>query len=180
MDAECTETMTMIAMATARLIADVAGMSDGELRAPSQLEGWTRDRVATHVARSGDAMCAMLAWARTGEGVPGYASAEEREAGIEAGAGRSAAELAADLAGSAARFTAEVEEMTDDAWDAVIETSTGATIPAREIPARRLVEVELHHTDLGMGYRPADWTPGFAEMELGEPMRTWRADRADR
>ncbi len=178
MDSAHFEIMTTVAAATARLVADVAGLSDEEIRAPSLLEGWTRGHVATHVARSCDAMCGMLVWARTGEGVPGYPSHEAREADIAAGAGRSAAELAADLAVSAAGFTAETEEMTEDAWDVVIATPTGASFPALEIPARRLVEVELHHTDLDLGYGRADWTPGFAELELPEPMRAWRAERA--
>lgn len=42
---------------------------------------------------------------------------------------------------------------------------------------RRLVEVELHHCDLGLAYRPADWPGAFTEMELTEPMRSQRQDR---
>jgi len=53
----------------------------------------------------------------------------------------------------------------------------GARFPAAELLTRRLVEVELHHGDLGAGYGPADWPAVFAAMELGEPMRTWRRDR---
>ncbi len=177
MDTERTETMHVIAAATARLVAAVAEMSDEDLRSPSLLAGWTRGHVVAHVARSCDAMRDMLIWASTGEGVPGYPSEEAREAGIAAGVGRSAAELTADLAESAAEFTAAVEETTDAAWDTVIETPTGVTFPTGEIPTRRLVEVELHHTDLGLGYRHTDWTPEFAAMDLAEPMRSWRADR---
>ncbi|HEU5128007.1 MAG TPA: maleylpyruvate isomerase family mycothiol-dependent enzyme [Glycomyces sp.] len=180
MDSAHFETMSAVAAATARLIAAVAGLSDAAIRAPSLLEGWTRGHVATHVARSCDTMCGMLAWARTGEGAPGRPSREEREAAIAAGAGRSAAELAADLAVSAAKFTAEAEEMTEDDWGVVIAAPAGASFPALEIPTRRLVEVELHHTDLDLGYGRADWTPGFADMALPEPMRTWRSERASR
>lgn len=180
MDQPRTEIMNDVAMATGRLVAAVAGMSDEELRAPSPLEGWTRGHIAAHVARSGDAMRAMLSWARTGEGMPGYPSDEARETDIAAGAGRTAGELAADIAGSASRFTAEIEATTDEAWGKVIETPAGARFPTLEIPARRLVEVELHHTDLALGYGPDDWTPGFAAMDLDEPMRQWRADRVAR
>jgi hypothetical protein len=45
---------------------------------------------------------------------------------------------------------------------------------------RRLVEVELHHGDLGTGYGPADWPDYFATMELDEPMRSLRQDRLRR
>lgn len=170
--------METVDEATDRLIAAVASLTDEQVREPSLLEGWTRGHVATHVARSGDAYARMLIWVRTGRGVPGYASVEARESEIAAGAARSGADLAADIAESASAFTGEVAANED--WDAVIETPTGVTIPAVELPARRLVEVELHHTDLGLGYTPEHWTDLFASIELGEPMRTWRADRLER
>jgi hypothetical protein len=49
--------------------------------------------------------------------------------------------------------------------------------PAAELLTRRLAEVELHHCDLAAGYGPALWSSAFADMELGEPMRSWRQDR---
>ena len=49
--------------------------------------------------------------------------------------------------------------------------------PARLLLSRRLVEVELHHTDLGCGYARADWPAAFASMDLPEPMHTFRATR---
>ena len=52
-----------------------------------------------------------------------------------------------------------------------------APFPAAEVLTRRLVEVELHHCDLAVGYGPADWPTAFAAMELTEPMRSQRRDR---
>ena len=52
-----------------------------------------------------------------------------------------------------------------------------APFPAAELLTRRLVEVELHHCDLGVGYSPADWPTAFAAIELAEPMRSQRQDR---
>ncbi|MGE5286875.1 MAG: hypothetical protein ACM3ML_06655 [Micromonosporaceae bacterium] len=52
--------------------------------------------------------------------------------------------------------------------------------PAAQVLTRRLVEVELHHTDLGAGYEPGDWPVEFAAMELAEPMRSQREDRIHR
>lgn len=178
MDTERARIMACIDEATERLIATVDSLTDEQVREPSLLEGWTRGHVATHVARSGDAMSNMLIWLRTGRGVPGYPSPEVRETDIEAGAGRTGPELAADIAESASLLTGEIAANED--WEAVIETPTGAQIPTVEIPPRRLVEVELHHTDLGLGYTPESWTDLFASIDLGEPMRTWRADRLDR
>jgi len=45
---------------------------------------------------------------------------------------------------------------------------------------RRLVEVELHHADLGSGYTPADWPASFAGLGLPEPMRGQRDSRLAR
>lgn len=177
-DTERARIMECIDEATDRLIATVDSLSDEQVREPSLLEGWTRGHVATHVARSGDALSNMLIWLRTGRGVPGYPSVEVREAEIESGAGRTGRELAADIAESGSVLTGEIAANED--WETLIETPTGVQIPAVEIPARRLVEVELHHTDLGLGYTPEHWTDLFASIDLGEPMRTWRADRLDR
>jgi maleylpyruvate isomerase len=52
--------------------------------------------------------------------------------------------------------------------------------PAEEVLVRRLVELELHHVDLDIGYGPADWPPLFAGLELPEPLHTWREDRRKR
>jgi maleylpyruvate isomerase len=49
--------------------------------------------------------------------------------------------------------------------------------PAAQLLTRRLVEVELHHCDLGAGYGPADWPDYFAALQLAEPMRSLREDR---
>jgi maleylpyruvate isomerase len=65
-----------------------------------------------------------------------------------------------------------------DGWQVPVRMlDPAARFPAAQLLTRRLVEVELHHTDLGAGYSPADWPAAFAAMELGEPMRTWRRDR---
>ena len=42
----------------------------------------------------------------------------------------------------------------------------GNTHPAWYTLWRRLTEVELHHVDLGVGYRPADWPEPFAAQGL--------------
>jgi maleylpyruvate isomerase len=52
--------------------------------------------------------------------------------------------------------------------------------PAAQLLTLRLVEVELHHCDLGTGYGPGDWPAAFAAMELAEPMRSLREDRLRR
>src|SRR6266704_2810422 len=92
--------------ATEGLLATVRRLSDDDMRQPSLLPGWTRGHVLTHVARTGDAMCNLLTWARTGVETPAYRCQEARGADIEAGAMRSTAELLDDVAATAAAFRA--------------------------------------------------------------------------
>jgi len=68
-------------------------------------------------------------------------------------------------------------QLSDAGWQEPVRILDSAPFPAAELLTRRLVEVELHHCDLGAGYTPADWPPAFAAMELAEPMRSQRADR---
>lgn len=152
--------------ATARLLA-TAGALDGTSATPSRLPGWSRGHVLTHVARNADAMCNLLAWARTGERTPMYASPAERAARIEAGAGRPLAEQIADVRATADRFAAEASGMPAEAWQFELPLPT-VLQPAALIIWRRLREVEVHHVDLAAGYEPADWPEAFTHRLLHE------------
>lgn len=178
MSAQRTEALALLSPATDRLLDTVRGLSDAQLRADSLLPGWSRGHVLTHVARQADAMCNLLTWASTGVETPAYASQESRAADIEAGSGRSADELVADLRASAERFFAKVAETSDDAWGAQVRVLNSKLFPAEQTVSRRLAEVELHHVDLGLEYRAADWPKQFADIELPEPSATFRAERA--
>jgi len=172
--------MSRIDEATSRLLGTVKGLSDDDVRAPSQLPGWTRGHVLTHLARGAEALTNLLHGARTGEPTRAYASQEARNEAIERGAGRSAEELLADVTAGAEKFRAAVAILPDDAWERRVRVLDYAEFPALQLLTRRLVEVELHHTDLGAGYGPDDWPARFAGMDLDEPMRTQRADRKPR
>lgn len=153
--------------ATARLLRTVAALGADDVAAPSLLPGWTRAHVLTHLARNADAFVNLLTSARTGEEIPMYASPEARSADIEAGAGRGPADLMDDLRRSAQRFTAAVAEMPVEAWGATVQARRGPW-PAAMLVWGRLREVEVHHVDLGVGYRPADWPDAFAQRLLHE------------
>jgi maleylpyruvate isomerase len=166
--------------ATQRLLDDARTLSEDDLRAPSLLPGWTRGHVLTHLARNADAMRNLLLGARSGESRSAYASAAAREAGIEQGAGRSGPELTIDLADSAMALRTIVRQLPDEAWRFPVRMTDSEPFPASLLLTRRLVEVELHHCDLGTAYGPAEWSPAFAAMDLPEPMRSQRQDRLDR
>ena len=163
--------------ATRRLLKTAGALTDEDIGAPSLLPGWTRGHVLNHVARNAEALRNLLSWARTGVVTPAYSSQQARDDAIEAGAARPAAELAADITRTAAEFGAEAATLDRRAWEVRVHLLDGREFPAALVLTRRLVEVELHHTDLGCGYRRADWPAAFAAMDLPESARSQRADR---
>jgi maleylpyruvate isomerase len=180
MDAAQRQLSDQLDDATQRLLGTARVISEQDLRRPSLLPGWTRAHVLAHLARGADAMRNLLIGARSGRDRPAYVSSAARAADIEHGAGLQAKELMADLAGSAMAFRTIARQLPDDAWQFPVRILDSAQFPAAQLLTRRLVEVELHHGDLGTGYGPADWPAGFAAMELAEPMRSLRQDRLQR
>ncbi len=164
--------------ATGRLAADAAALTDGQARESSLLPGWSRGHVLTHLARNADGLRNLLIWGRTGVETPQYPSREARDAAVEAGAARPAAELATDLRQSAAAFDQEAASLPAAAWDAPVRGLTGPEHPAWYTLFRRLTEVEMHHVDLGVGYGPPDWPARFVADEL-ERVTGQFADRDD-
>lgn len=134
-----------------RVEAATLPLTDADARAASALPDWSRGHVLTHLARNADALVNLLTWARTGVETPMYASPERRNADIEAGAGRPAAELAADLRGSAQRFRAAAAALSDEGWAAKVRTRAAREIAAAEIPWLRVREAWLHLVDLDVG-----------------------------
>jgi maleylpyruvate isomerase len=177
MDAAQRELSDQIDDATQRLLGTARVIAEPDLRAPSLLPGWTRGHVLAHLARGADAMRNLLVGARRGEDRPAYPSAEARAAEIEQGAQRKPADLAADVASAAMAFRTLTRQLSDEAWQYQVQILGSARFPAGQLLTRRLVEVELHHSDLGLGYGPADWPAAFAGLDLAEPMRSQRADR---
>jgi maleylpyruvate isomerase len=179
-DAAQRELSDQIDDATQRLLGTARVIAEPDLRAPSLLPGWTRADVLAHLARSADAMRNLLIGARSGADRPAYASAEARAAGIEQTAKQQPKDLAEDVAGAAMAFRTLARQLPDEAWRYQVEILGSARFPAGQLLTRRLVEVELHHTDLGLSYTPSDWPATFTRMDLPEPMRTQRQDRLTR
>ncbi|MGH3392434.1 MAG: maleylpyruvate isomerase N-terminal domain-containing protein [Actinomadura sp.] len=123
--------------ATERLPDTVRRLSDGDVRESSRLPGWTRGHVLTHVARIGDAMCNLLTWARTGIETPAYESQEARDADIEAGAGRTAADLLADVVTTAVAFRAAAGTLPGSGWHYPVRVLGSVEFPAGQVLVRR-------------------------------------------
>ncbi|MFJ6700577.1 maleylpyruvate isomerase family mycothiol-dependent enzyme [Streptomyces sp. NPDC091272] len=149
-----------------RLLSTAAALSDGDVRAPSLLPGWTRAHVLTHLARSADSRSRLLAAARTGADLPQYADEDQREREIEQGAGRPAGVLLDDLGTSLRRFLSAAADHPHRAWEVPVRWLGGGLRPVRGAVGSMLREVEVHHTDLATGHAPAHWPAFFVAREL--------------
>ena len=149
------------AKAAHQQVMDVAAhLTDGQARQPSLLADWTVGHVLTHLARQFEAAVS----GETSQQYPGGPAQRARE--IAAGAGRPAAVLAADLAKAIDRLETAWDALPQQAW-AEGRGRYGDT--ARSLPElvyRRWREMVVHHVDLGLSYRPADWPAGFVEREM--------------
>ncbi|MET8678081.1 maleylpyruvate isomerase family mycothiol-dependent enzyme [Streptomyces sp. NPDC004647] len=152
--------------ATDRLIAAVGKLDDAAVRAPSRLPGWSRGHVLAHLARNADALVNVLTAARTGTRIPMYASAEVRGADIERDADRPVAAHIEDLLASTERFNTAAAALHPEAWQRTVELRNGVTDRADRVLFRRLVEIELHHVDLGIGCEVEDLPASFVDRDL--------------
>lgn len=152
--------------AHARLAGALAGLTDAQARRASALPGWSVGHVLTHLAGNADSHVRMLEAAAAGQVADQYAGgAAGRAAAIEAGAGRPVAELVADVVASADRLEAAWEATSEQTWATGRGRTTSGIWPVAELPFRRWREVELHHVDLGLAYRPGDWPEDYVEAE---------------
>jgi maleylpyruvate isomerase len=161
-----TEDLYDVRDATDRLLATLAGLDDATARGPSLLPGWSVGHVLTHLARNADGNTRMAEGAARGEVLEQYPHGQEgRAADIEAGSGRPAAELVADVRASAARLDDAWAAMPPAAWDHLVRPSHREVPVAVNVISRRR-EVEIHHVDLGLTFRPVDWPPPFVALQL--------------
>ena len=149
-----------------RLLATASGVDDETARRPSKLPGWSVGHVLTHLARNAEGHVGRLEGALRGEGVARYPGGDEqRDADIERGAGRSAAELSADMATWSHRLEATWGRCEEAGWPHA-DLLAGDEWPTPASPLRRLREVEVHHVDLGLGYAIGAWPDDYVSWEL--------------
>ena len=166
-----TADLAAVAEVEQRLSAAVRAVDDAGMRQPSLLPGWSVGHLLTHLARNADSHTHRTAAAVGGVVVDQYpGGAAEREADIEAGAGRPAAVILEDVATSSARMLEAWARVPDRAWSGVTRDLSGLERPLVELPGRRRMEVEVHLVDLGLGPTHRDWPDAFVADRLG-PMR---------
>jgi maleylpyruvate isomerase len=133
---------------TQLLLGDTIVLSEAEWREPTILPGWTRAMIATHLARSADAMRELILGVVDGRPVD-YPSPEDREAELERGATRSGLDLQIDLDTSAGALGEAFGFVTD--WQAPVRLPLGE-MPVSAVVLARFHEIVLHHLDLGIGF----------------------------
>ena len=163
----------------ATLLTAVGELTDDVARSPSLLPGWSIGHVLTHIARNGDSVVRRLGAASQGRIVDQYVGGREgRDREIEDGAGRPAKELLEDLRHSSAAVDQILLGYPPDAWERPTRHFSGRQEPAWSAVFARWREVEVHHVDLGFGYRPGDWPVELVEHWLPSTAQglTGRAD----
>ena len=149
--------LALVDGATRALLRTAARLRDADLAAPSLCDGWTRGHVLAHVARNAEAIGRLADWAVTGEPQEMYpGGTERRDADIEAGADRDAAEQLRDLEDTAQALAQVLPRLVDGIVASEVEMRGGHLVASRTLPFLRLREVVLHHVDLDAGYTLAD------------------------
>ncbi|MEY9969070.1 maleylpyruvate isomerase [Streptacidiphilus sp. MAP12-16] len=152
----------------ARLGATLDVLTDLRAREPSALPGWTRGHVVTHLARSADVYCWLLALARTGTEPGPRADAVTLDRALHEGAGRSGAELVADLRTSLDRLLDEAASVPAERWTTLVTALAGWWHPAWFTLHRCRRELETHHADLNLGYTTANWPADYVTWALDD------------
>jgi len=151
-------------LATTRYLQALTVLDDESVRRPSLLPGRSRAHVVAHLSRNADAFTRLLGQVAAGEPASMYASAEARDSDIEDTVTR------LDLAGLVEDALASTARLTEALWsceadpDAPYTRVPGGdpTWPLHSVGPRRRAEVEIHHSDLGVGYAPATWPADFS------------------
>jgi len=143
------------------------------VRSPSLLPGWSVGHVLTHLARNADSHVRRLEAAADDRVVSQYAGGRaERDADIEEGAVRPLDEIVDDLTRACEGLQQVLVAFPQDLWDRAVVQREYFTAPAATLPFTRVMEVEVHHSDLGRNYDPADWSRAFTIRAL-----PWVLDR---
>jgi maleylpyruvate isomerase len=154
--------------AHARLLEGIDGIDDETVRGAALLPRWTRGHVLTHLARNADGNTGLFRAAQRGEVADLYpGGAAQREGDIAAGAGRSAAALVADVIESVSGLEAAWDSTPDAVWREGLGRSLSRNaVGLDEWVFSRWRETEVHHSDLGIGFTWARWSPAYVDEDL--------------
>lgn len=153
-----------------RLRDSVTVLTADEFGAPSRLPGYTRAHVVAHVINKADAHARIFGSPHAGEIRRLFPDGYDADVAAAIGAERSPLSLRADLDASLVRLEQAWDALDATRWDALGIMTAGPRTMA-EIVGHHLRDVEVHHVDLDVGYRPSDWPAAFVDGELDRRLR---------
>jgi maleylpyruvate isomerase len=159
------------------LLAALTPLSDDDFRSPSLLPGYSRGHVVTHLTNKTKAHVWIFGGPAAGEIRRLHPHGYDADLAAGSGTARSAIEIRVDLEGSFEQLEVAWDALDDALWDRLGTMTVGPRTMA-EIVAHHLRNVEVHHADLDIGYRPSDWPSYFVERELAKRLCAL-PDRAD-
>lgn len=141
----------------AKLRGLLDGLGDEALRAPSALPGWTRGHVLTHVEGVALALARQARYALRGRTIEVYDGGRaSRDAAIEAGHRRSAAQLGPALEAALEEAEASWAAVRPEDWARPV-AYRGGTLRTAGLAWWR--ELEIHTVDARLGAGPSSWPP---------------------
>ena len=151
-------------LATTRYLQALTQLDDESAARPSVLPGWTRSHVIAHLSRNADAFTQVLRQVAGGEPAHMYASTATRVEDIEETLRTHDFDgLREDAEEACARLAGELTACDSDPGAPYTRLAGGEeSWPLESVGRRRRTEVEIHHADLDVGYRPAEWPTDFS------------------
>ncbi len=151
-----------------RLMAGLKGLTDQQVRQPSLLPDWTVGHTLSHIALNAEAFVRVAKGLKAGLVGAMYPTAQSRDAAIETGAHRTAAEIVAHCLSANNEFMAVWSSLTPEELQGEATRAPGVpTFPATNIPLARLREIEVHSADTGLpGLDYATWSAAYVDIDL--------------
>ena len=138
-----------------------AKLTEQDIKAPSELPGWSRGHVLAHICGIANAMARQLEYAARGESIELYDGGYEgRNRAIEMVAGHGLDEHRADLDAALDRALRAFDSLDAAGWHESISYRGGVVFDGGLALWRELV---IHATDLGTGRGPETWSLPFCE-----------------
>jgi maleylpyruvate isomerase len=142
-----------------QLLTLTAGLDDATARGDSDLPGWSRGHVMTHLAYFSEAMTRQVDEALQGRLIEVYDGGRPaRDAAIEAGADRPATELRTHLHQAVTTLLASWDKVSPTDWPLPILHRNSNLSAGLQATWR---ELTIHTTDLNLGITPATWSEDF-------------------
>jgi len=149
---------------TERLLATLATMDDVGVTQPALLPGWTRGHVLAHIEGNAHGLARLARYLIDGVERPMYSSREARNADVTLRASWPAIAHRDAIRESAAQLDRDMRGVKEDAMDITVILGAVLQVPASRLAPQRLLEVSVHHSDLGIpSYTWRDWPSRLAE-----------------